>query len=150
MTTKAQVSAFFAQKTLAVAGVSRDPKKFGYRVFQDLKEKGYTVYPINPNAESIAGERCYPNLAALPETPAGLVLVTPPAHSEELVRVAAALGIGHIWMQPGAESEAAVRFCHENGLACVVGECVFMYAEPAAWYHRAHRLINRLTGKAPQ
>ena len=150
MTTKAAIEEFMAQKTLAVAGVSRNVNKFGYQVYKELKNKGYTVYPINPNAETIDGDPCYPSLAALPEIPAGLVLITQPAQSEQLVRDAAKAGISHIWMQQGAQSKAAVQFCEDNGIHYVAGECIFMFSEPAAWFHRAHRWINNLVGKAPK
>ena len=150
MTTKAAIDEFMAQKTLAVAGVSRNVNKFGYRVYKELKDKGYTVYPVNPNAETIEGDVCYPTLAALPETPGGLVIITPPAQSEQLVRDAAKTGITYVWLQQGAESRAALQFCEENGIQYIAGECIFMFSEPAAWFHRAHRFVNTLVGKAPK
>ena len=73
------INAFLAQRTLAVVGVSRGGKKFGNSVYHDLKNKGYRVFPVNPHAGSIAGERCYPDLLALPEHVGGAVLVIPPA-----------------------------------------------------------------------
>jgi len=100
MTTKAAIEQFLALKVLVVAGASRDTKKFGYAVYRDLKDKGFTVYPVNPNAQTIDGERCYPTLAALPGVPEGLVIVTPPAQTEQLVRDAAQAGIRHIWPSP--------------------------------------------------
>jgi len=150
MTTKAAIDQFLALKVLAVAGASRDTKKFGYAVYRDLKDKSITVYPVNPNAEIIDGARCYPNLAALPGGIEGLVIVTPPAQTEQLVRDAAQAGIRHIWLQQGAESAAAVQFCQQNGLSVITGECIFMYREPSAWFHRAHRWVNGVIGKSPQ
>ena len=150
MTTKAAIEEFMAQKTLAVAGVSRNANKFGNMVYKELKKKGYTVYPINPNAESIDGDPCYPSLAALPATPGGLIITTAPAQSEQLVRDAAKAGVSHIWLQQGAESKAALQFCQENGIQYIAGECIFMFNEPVAWFHRAHRVVNTLIGKAPK
>jgi uncharacterized protein len=150
MTTKAEIDQFLALKVMAVAGASRNPQKFGYAVYRELKDKGHTVYPVNPNAEAIDGDRCYPNLAALPGVPDGLVIVTPPAQTEQLVREAAQAGIRHIWLQQGADSPAAVQFCRQNGLALVAGECIFMYQEPSAWFHRAHRWVNKVIGKEPK
>lgn len=150
MTTKAAIDQFLGLKVLAVAGASRDTKKFGYAVYHELKEKGHTVYPVNPHAETIDGDACYPTLAALPAVPDGLVIVTPPAQTEQLVREAAQAGIRHIWLQQGAESTAAVQFCQQNGLALVAGECIFMYGEPSAWFHRAHRWVNSVIGKGPK
>lgn len=150
MTSRAAIQEFFALKVLAVAGVSRNKAKFGYTIFNDLKTRGYTVYPINPNAESIDGDKCYPSLAALPQKPQGIVIVTPPAQSEALVREAGKAGIEHIWLQQGAESPSAIQFCQQNGLKVVSGECIFMYAEPSAWFHGIHRWINKAIGKEPK
>jgi predicted CoA-binding protein len=66
------------------------------------------------------------------------------------VRDAAAAGIRRVWMQQGAESEAAIRFCAENGISAVHGECILMFAEPAAFYHRMHRWVWGLLGKLPR
>ena len=150
MTTKAAIDEFMALKKLAVAGASRNVNKFGYRVYRELKDKGYTVYPINPNAETIDDAPCYASVTALPERPDGLILVTPPAQSAALVREAVQAGITHVWLQQGAFTPEAVEVCRQNGINYIAGECIFMFSEPAAWFHRAHRWINTLVGKAPQ
>ena len=77
MTSKAAVTDFLAQTTLAVVGASRDPNKFGNKVYKDLVAKGYRTFPVNPNADSIDGQRCYHHLKALPEAVGGVVLVVP-------------------------------------------------------------------------
>ncbi len=148
MTTKAAVQEFLSQKVLAVVGASRDPKKFGYMVFSDLKAKGYTVYPINPKAETIGGEKCYASLADLPQKPGGVLIVTPASQADAMVRQAAQAGVTRVWMQQGSETPAAIQFCQQNGIAVISGECIFMYAEPTAWFHRAHRFVNTLVGKS--
>ncbi len=150
MTTKAAVDDFLAQRTLAVVGVSRDGKKFGNTIYKELKLKGYTVFAVNPKSESIMGDRCYPDLSAIPVTVGGAVIVVPPVQTEQVVRDAASAGIRHIWMQRGAESEAAIHFCKENGINAVCGECILMFAEPAAFYHRIHRWFWRMLGKLPK
>jgi predicted CoA-binding protein len=150
MTTKAAVNDFLSQRSLAVVGVSRGGKKFGNTAYKELKAKGYRLFPVHPNAESIEGDRCYPNLRALPEPVGGVLIVVPPAQTEQVVREVAAADIRRIWMQQGAESEAAIRFCEENGVSAVHGECVLMFAEPAAFYHRMHRWLWGLLGKLPR
>lgn len=149
MTSKAVMDDFYAQKTLAVAGVSRNPQKFGNMVYRDLKAKGYTVYPINPNAQTIEGAPCFPNLAALPAQVGGLIVTTPPAQTDQIVRDAAQAGIKRVWLQQGSESPAAIKFCQDNGIQVVFGECVFMYAEPVPWFHKIHRFVNAVSGKKP-
>jgi predicted CoA-binding protein len=149
MSRKADVDDFLAQKTLAVVGVSRGGKKFGNAVLKDLKAKGYRTFAINPHAQSIEGERCYTNLSALPERPDGVVTIVPPAATEEVVKQAHAAGIKRIWMQQGSESEAAIRYCRDNGMTAIDGECILMFAEPSAFHHRFHRWVWKLLGKLP-
>jgi hypothetical protein len=150
MTTKVVVEDFIAQRTLAVVGVSRAGKKFGNMAYKDLKAKGYRLFPINPNAEVIEGDRCYPNLKSLPEPVGGVLIVVPPPETERVVREAAAAGIRRVWMQQGAESEAAIRFCQEHGLSVVHGECILMFAQPVVSYHRFHQWVWKLLGKLPR
>jgi predicted CoA-binding protein len=150
MTSKADVADFVGQRKLAVVGVSRQAKKFGNFAFRELRSKGYEVFPVHPQAETIEGERCYPNLTSLPEPVGGVLIVVPPANTEQVVRDAAAAAIRRVWMQQGAESPAAIQFCRENGIREVHGECILMFTEPAAWWHRAHRWMWGLLGKLPR
>jgi predicted CoA-binding protein len=150
MTSKAAVADFVSQRRLAVVGVSRKKMKFGNLAFRELKRKGYKLFPVHPHAGQLEGERCYPSLAALPEPVEGVLVIVPPAQAEQVVREAAAAGIRRVWLQQGAGSSAAIRFCEENGISVVHGECILMFAEPAAWYHRAHRWVWGLLGKLPR
>ncbi len=150
MTSRAVVDDFLTQRTLAVVGASRDANKFGNKVFRDLIAKGYQVFPINPNADVVEGKRCYPDLNALPHAVDGIVLVVPPAETEKVVHEAAEVGIRRVWMQQGAESGVAIRFCEEHGIDVVYGECILMFAEPAEFYHRMHRWVWGLLGKLPE
>lgn len=124
------IDEFLSQSVLAVAGVSRGGKKFGNRVFRNLKSKGYRVFPLNPNTKEVEGEVCYPDLTALPESIDGLVSVVPPEVTETLVRSMAESGIRRIWMQPGAESAAAISLCRQHGIAVVAGECIMLFPTP--------------------
>jgi hypothetical protein len=150
MVSKAAIEDFLAQRRLAIVGVSREGRKFGNMALKELKAKGYHTVPINPHAENIAGERCYPNLNALPEPVGGVVVVVPPDETERVVRDATQAGIQHIWMQQGAESEAAIQFCEEQGINTIHGECILMFAEPTGFGHRLHRWVWGLLGKLPQ
>jgi predicted CoA-binding protein len=148
--TKAAVENFVGQHKLAVVGVSRDPKKFGNAAYKALKEKGYTVYPINRNVETIEGDRCYAGLGTLPEKVDGVVIVVPPKETEQVVREADAAGIQNVWMQQGSESEAAVQYCQEHHLNEVHGECIMMFAPPVGSFHRWHRGAWKVFGKLPK
>jgi len=150
MTTQAAVNEFVGQQTLAVVGVSRQPKKFGTYAYKELKKRGYRVFPVNPQAETIEGDRCFPNLAALPEPVGGVLIVVPPSQVEQVVREAAAAGIKRVWMQQGATSLEAVRFCEENGISEVHGECILMFAGKVDSFHRVHRFVWKILGKLPR
>ena len=108
------------RNVFAVVGASRDPKKYGYQVYKDLKGAGYKVYPVNPNAQEILGDKCYPSLEKLPVKPDVVNVVVPPKVTEHLVETCKKLGITKVWMQPGSESEKAIKFCEENGINVVI------------------------------
>lgn len=150
MTKMAVINEFLGGKTLAVVGVSGKRRGFGYTVYRDLKDKGYVVYPVNPHANTIDGNPCYPDVRVLPGKVDGVVLVVPPEQTEQVVGEVAAAGINRVWMQQGAESEAAIRFCEERGLSVVHGECIMMFAAPAAFPHRLHRWVRGVTGRLPE
>ena len=149
MTSKAVVEDFISQKTLAIVGVSRGGQKFGNMADRELKAKGYKLYPIHPTAETLEGDRAYADFKSLPEKVGGVLIVVPPAQTEKVVREAAAAGITRVWMQQGSESEAAVKFCQENGIAEVHGECILMYAGHSG-FHKFHGWLWKILGKAPK
>lgn len=149
MTHQASVDQFLEQKSLAIAGVSRSGKGFGNAVLKDLTAKGYEILPVHPEAAEVGGVRAYPSLAELPPEVGGLILVVPPKQTEVLVQKANELGIRRVWMQQGAESEAAIQFCAKNGIDAVHGECIMMFAQPSG-IHRFHRWLNGVFGKLPE
>jgi len=112
------------ENIFAVVGVSRDKKKYGYKVYKNLKEAGYKVCPINPNANEIDGEKCYSGLSKLPEKPDVVNLVVQPRVTEEVVKECKRLGIKKVWMQPGSESKKAVNFCLENNIEVIYNICI--------------------------
>ena len=112
----------------AVVGASRDPNRYGYRVLVALRKAGYRVYAINPNADEVAGERAYPSLKDLPETPDVVDTVVPPAVTGRAVEEAASLGIKRIWMQPGSESDEAIRLAEERGMTVIHHACAMLGA----------------------
>ena len=146
--TKREIDEFLAQKTLAIVGVSRRGQKFGNMVLKDLTSIGYRLLPVHPEAAEVDGVKAYPSLAALPEPVGGVIVVVPPAQAEAVVKEAAAHGIRRVWLQQGAESTAAIKFCEENGMSVVHGQCVLMYPKPAtAWFHGVHRWVSNLLGR---
>ena len=116
-----QIEAFLAGAPHAVVGASTDRAKYGNKVLRVYMQRGLPVYPVNPRADQVEGLQAYPDLAALPQKPHGISIITPPAVSEQVVEEAARLGIAHLWMQPGAESPAAIRRAAELGLQLIAG-----------------------------
>jgi hypothetical protein len=110
----------------AVVGASRNPQKYGHQVYRDLKEAGYEVYPVNPNAEEILGDKCYPALEYLPAKPDVVDVVVPPKVTEKIVKTSKKLGITKVWMQPGSESENAIKFCSSSGIDVIHSVCVMV------------------------
>jgi predicted CoA-binding protein len=149
MTKKADIEDFLAQKNLAVVGVSRKAHKFGNAVFKELKQKGYRVFPVNAHAETVEGELCYHDLKSLPESVDGVVIVVPPAQTESVVKDAREAGIHRVWIQQGAQSEAALAFCEENNITAVSKLCILMFLEPIAGIHKFHRWILKIFGRLP-
>lgn len=121
------IKAFLDKKNIfAVVGASREPQKYGYKVYEDLKNRGYRVYPVNPNADGILGDKCYPSLESLPITPNVVDVVVPPKVTERIVKTCKKLGVTRVWMQPGSESEKAMESCEENVIDVVYGVCVMI------------------------
>jgi predicted CoA-binding protein len=141
---------FVSQRSLAVVGVSRGGKKFGNTAYRELKAKGYQLVPVHPQAETLEGDRCAKNLASLPASVRGVLVIVPPHQAEQVVQEAAAAGIKHVWLQQGAESPAAIRLAESKGMSVVAGECILMFAEPAGFGHRAHRWIKGVFGGLPK
>ncbi len=117
----ARIEAFLASESFAVVGASVDRSKYGNKVLRCYLQHGRTVHPINPRAEEVEGLKSYASLAALPAPVPAISVITPPAITEQVVRDAAAAGVKHIWMQPGAESAAAIRAAEELGLSVIAG-----------------------------
>jgi len=150
MTSKAAVEEFLAEPALAVVGASRGGKKFGNSILRALRANGYRVVPVHPEAPEIDGLKCAPSLSSLPERVGGVVLAVQPAVTEWVVHEARDAGIRKIWMQQGAESPAAVRFCEENGISVVQKECILMFLREGPRFHRFHRFLRGLFGRLPR
>lgn len=149
MTSKALVEEFVTQPVIALAGLSRSGNKFSNMVFTELKQNGYRILPVNPQAETIQGERCFPNLSALPEPVNAVLVMTPPAQTAEVVKQAAAAGIRNVWIQQGAETPEALELAQQHNLQVVSGECIMMFAGKAG-FHKFHKWIWGLIGKLPK
>ncbi|WP_407305839.1 CoA-binding protein [Desulfosporosinus sp. SB140] len=106
--TPSDISKFLNQKVWAVIGVSENHSKFGYKIYIQLKNKGYSVYAVNPRLNSIQGAPCVPTLSALAIKPDAINVVVPSQITEQIIQECIDLGIKRVWMQPGSESTKAI------------------------------------------
>jgi predicted CoA-binding protein len=152
---KEAASTFLAHKRIAVTGVSRQPKGHGSNVvYKRLRQRGYEVFAVNPNAEEVEGDRCYHDLRSIAGGVEAVVIGTRPEIAEETMRECAELGIKRVWMHrgPGAGSvsQAATDYGREQGIAVIDGGCPCMFDPTADFGHKAMRLLFTLTGNVPK
>jgi uncharacterized protein len=155
MSLKDAAARFLASRRIAVTGVSRAPQGHGGNVvFQRLKERGYEVFAVNPNADEVAGERCYHDLRSIPGGVEAVVIGTRPEAAEETVRECAELGIEQVWMHrsfgAGSVSAAAAEYGREHGITVIDGGCPLMFDPVSDGAHKAFRLVCTLAGTTPR
>ena len=121
MQTEDRIRRFLSSTRFAVAGASADRTKYGNKVLRCYPQHGHDVVAIHPRETEIEGVAAYRRLADVPRPPEAISVVTPPPVTESLVEEAAAMEIRRIWMQPGAESAAAIRRCAELGIDVIAG-----------------------------
>ena len=113
---------------VAVVGASDDPRKYGNRIYLDLKGKGIRVFPVNPFRDTVDGDPAYPDLSELPETPDIINFVVPPDRTLRVLEQARELGFTTAWIQPGAENEAVVNYLDEHGFDYLADACIMVQA----------------------
>ncbi len=150
MVTRAAINQFLQDKKLAIAGVSRNEKKFGYTVFHELKEKGYEVFPINPSADKIDDTPCFKKVSDLPSGINSLLILTPKEKTDEVLREAINKGMQNIWVQQFSETSETIKMAEEFEKEIITRKCIFMFAEPVKGIHKFHRSILKLFGALPK
>lgn len=116
-----KINQFLAGKRFAVVGASANREKYGNKVVRVYQQRGLEVVPVNPSGGEIEGLTAYADLASVPGTIDGISIITPPKVTETVVAQALSLGIKNIWMQPGAESPAAVELAEQAGANVIAG-----------------------------
>jgi predicted CoA-binding protein len=113
-----------SSRTIAIVGLSSKPDQPSYRVASYLKEQGYKMIPVNPAEQEILGERCYPDLASIPES---IDVVDVFRRSEKvppIVEEAIRIGANAVWMQEGVINEEAAARARKAGLMVVMDKCM--------------------------
>jgi predicted CoA-binding protein len=127
MTIQKQMDRFLSAGAFGVVGASSNRQKFGNRVLRCYIQDGRRAIPVNPNEAEIEGIACVKSVTDLPPDVKSISMITPPAVTERLVPLAIDHGIENIWMQPGAESPAAVALCREKGINVIAdGSCLLV------------------------
>lgn len=132
MSSQEKIKTFLAGKRFAVVGASQDREKYGNKVLRVYQQNKIDVVPVNPNAHEVEGLKAYPDLPSAPGAIDGVSIITPPRVTEQVVNQALSLGIKNIWMQPGAESTAAIDAATHAGANVIAGgPCILV----ALHYH---------------
>lgn len=127
MLVKEQIKTFLTSELIGVVGASSKRDKFGNKVLRCYLENGRRVIPVHPAQKQIEGLDCVASVTDLPAQVKSISVITPPQITEQVVKLAAEKGIQNIWMQPGAESAAAISYCQQQGINLIAdGSCVLV------------------------
>ena len=142
---------FLAQKRIAVAGVSRSSSEAANGIYRTLRDKGYQVFAVNPNAETVEDDPCYASMQAIPGGVDGAILVTNPEQTTHIVQDCVAAGVPRVWMHnntlmPSSVSDEGTAVCRENGIKVIAGGCPMMYFDP---FHKCMKWVLDKMGRLP-
>ena len=119
-------------KTIAVVGMSPKQERPSHYVAMYLKENGYTIYPVNPGHDKIAGMDCYPDLESIPDSIDVVDIFRRSEFAPPIVDSSIAIGAKAVWMQDTVIHEEAGKKAEEAGLLVVMNDCML----------RKHRQLN--------
>jgi len=122
-----KIERFLTSATYAVVGASSQRQKYGNKVLRCYQQNKLPVIPVNPNSNEIEGEACVSSVSELPAEVKSISIITPPEVTETVVKLAIDKGIENVWMQPGAESPAAVKLAEDAGIEVIAdGSCLLV------------------------
>ena len=135
---------FLESRRIAVTGVSRHGEQHGSNtIYKRLRERGYATFAVNPNAQRVEGDACYPDLASIPGGVDAVMIATRPEHAMATMQECITLGIDRVWMHHGAGdssvSAAATRLGREHGILVIDGGCPLMFGATSDFTHRLMR-----------
>ena len=152
---KEAAAEFLSRKRIAVTGVSRTPGSHGSNaVYKRLRERGYEVFAVNPNADEVEGDRAYHDLHAIPNGVDAVVIGTKPEFADATMRECAELGVERVWMHRGpgggSVSKSAAEYGRSHGITVIDGGCPCMFEPTADFGHKAMRFVFSLSGNVPK
>lgn len=144
---KSDLSEFKKSNYFAVVGVSRNQKKFGNYLFEELTKKGKKVYPINPYLNEYFGKKCFNKIDELPKEVECIIFITKPDVTNSLLTEVIQKGIKNIWLQQGSHNQESIDILKNKEVNFIYGQCLLMYLEPVNSFHKFHRFIWKIFGK---
>ncbi len=146
---------FLSNRRIAVTGVSSKPNGHGSNtVYQRLRSRGYDVVAVNPNADHVEGDVCYPDLASIPGGVDAVVIGTRPERAAATMAECVDLGINHVWMHrgpgPGSVSPSAAAYGRQHGITVIDGGCPLMFDPTADVAHKCMKAVFILTRRIPR
>jgi predicted CoA-binding protein len=122
-----RIAQFLSAEGFAVAGASTNRDKYGNKVLRCYMQHSKRVVPVNPHVSAVEGLASVASVSDLPGNVQSLSIITPPRITEQVVEEAIAKGIPNIWMQPGAQSDEAIRRCEDAGINLIAdGSCLLV------------------------
>ena len=146
---------FLSHKRIAVTGVSRTPASHGGNVvYKRLRDRGYQVFAVNPNADTVEGDPAYHDLKSIPGSVEVVVIATRPEHAEDAIKEAADLGITRVWMHrlfgAGSCSPEAAAVARREGITVIEGGCPLMFTPTSDGGHKMLKTFGTWMGKVPR
>ena len=123
-------------------------------MYQRLRQRGYEVFAVNPNSDTVEGDRTYPDLTSIPGGVEAVVIGTKPETAEATMRESAELGIKNVWMHrsvgTGSVSSVATEYGRQQGITVIDGGCPLMFDPTADIAHKCMRVIFSMSGAVPK
>ena len=152
-TIQTAATAFLANRRVAVTGVSRNPGNHGSNaIYRRLRDRGYEVFAVNPNATTVEGDRSYPDVTSIPGGVGAVVIATRPERAVGTMRECVGLGIRHVWMHggigTGSVSAEATQLGRDHGITVIDGGCPLMFGPTSDFAHKVIRFVY--SGNVPK
>jgi predicted CoA-binding protein len=144
-----QIEEFLASEPIAMVGVSRNPRKFGFMAFKELKDKGMNIIPVNRYASEIHQSKVYPDIKSLPPETKGLIIMTRKNETAGVIKEAKSRGFKQIWIQQGCESYESLHELHGTEINLITKQCILMYYKPHS-IHKFHAALKKFFGRYPK
>jgi len=137
---------FWEKRSFAVVGDAAK-KNFPRLTYRGLKKLGKVVFPVDPSAAEIEGDKAYPSLEALPERVDAVVLEVPKEETKDWVAKTAEAGVKDVWIHMQRETPESLALAKEKGINARSGTCAVMYVNQGLTYHSIHKWIMKVAGK---